>query len=37
MAKRKIEIYTDVYTEKDFDYILNNYKENIICKLHLKK
>ncbi|XP_013163229.1 PREDICTED: uncharacterized protein LOC106114527 isoform X3 [Papilio xuthus] len=31
MAKRKIEIYIDVYTEKDFDYLLNNYKENIIC------
>ncbi|XP_045537539.1 thioredoxin domain-containing protein 3 homolog [Papilio machaon] len=31
MAKRKIEIYTDVYTEKDFDYMLNSSKENIIC------
>ncbi|XP_068620530.1 uncharacterized protein [Battus philenor] len=31
MTKRKIEIFTDVNTEKDFEYMLNFYNKNLIC------
>ncbi|CAK1584860.1 unnamed protein product [Parnassius mnemosyne] len=31
MAKKKIEIYIDVNTEKEFDNILNQYNKNLIC------